>query len=46
MNDVVTPVIDHLKERRDLLHRGGQEIQGYPLPGREIILGVDWVLFN
>ncbi len=31
---------------RDLLHRGGQEIEGYPLPGREITVGVDWVLFN
>jgi hypothetical protein len=31
---------------RDLLHRGGQEIPGYPMPGREILLGVDWVLFN
>jgi len=31
---------------RDLLHRGGEEIEGYPMPGREITLGVDWVLYN
>jgi len=31
---------------RDLLHRGGQEIPGYPMPGREVLLGVDWELFN
>ena len=31
---------------RDMLHRGGEEIVGYPMPGREIQLGVDWVLFN
>ena len=31
---------------RDLLHRGGEEIAGYPMPGREIQLGVDWILFN
>jgi len=31
---------------RDVLDAGGEEIAGYPMPGREYMVGVDWVLFN